>query len=157
MYYVWRIAATCLTPAAHRLRMQKRCLLRMQICISKANVIACFSSTRENTTAFYFLPMLCNKMGALRYPSVSKTVVCTRRHCFRSCCIFALLPKGCQTVCCRLHHPLKAEKPSPRSSFSFFFSFSRPYRCCCVCTDITLVCMYLLPLFRSIAITEPRW
>lgn len=121
LYYLWRNAATCLTPATRRLCMQKKCLLPMQICTSKANVIACFSSTWENTTAFFFFPLLHNKVGALRYPSVSKTVVCTVDIVFIAAASFALLPKGCQTVCCRLHHPLDAEKPSPRSFFFFFF------------------------------------
>lgn len=148
MYYVWRIAATCLTPATHRLCMQKKCRLPMQICILKANVIACFSSTWENTTAFFFFLLLRNKVGGLKVSVCIKNGCLHCRHCFRSCCIFALLPKGCQTV--------SKQRSRAQDLFFLFFSFSHTYQCCCVCTDITSVRMYLLPLFRSITITEPR-
>lgn len=154
LYYVWRIAATCLTPATHRLCMQKKRLLPMQICTSKANVIPCFSSTWENTTAFFFVPLLRNKVGALRYPSGSKTVVCTVDIVFVAAASLLCYQRGVKLSAADY---ITLSKQKSRAQDLFFFSFSHPYQCCCVCTDITLVCMCLLPLFRSIAITEPRW
>lgn len=154
LYYVWRIAAVCLTPATHSLCMRKKCQLRMQICISKANIIACFSSSWENTTALFFFPPLRNKVGALRYPSVSKTVVCTVDIVFAAAASLLCYQRGVKSSAADY---ITLSKQRSRAQDLFFFFIFSPNQCRCVCTNITLVCMYLLPLFRSIAITEPRW
>lgn len=120
MYYVWRIAAVCLTPATHSLCMRKKCQLRMQICVSKANIIACFSSTWENTTALFFFPPLRNKVGALRYPSVSKTVVCTVDIVFAAAASLLCYQRGVKPSAADY---ITLSKQRSRAQDLFFFHF----------------------------------
>lgn len=86
---------------------------------------------KKNTTAFFFFPLLRNKVGALRYPSVSKTVVCTVDIVFVAAASLLCYQRGVKLSAADY---ITLSKQRSWAQDLFFVSFSHPYQRCCVCT-----------------------